>query len=179
MSRPEDYDIEKTVWRSGRKNAYGDELVVAKATVNDKPCYLMAWEIPEDRTETICWNGSVSWFPRMHWEDVVPRNCIKILNTDDGHEYIIKKDKHYQVIDNQIYIRLDKENDTLRYYPSYLNIIYNPSAKTKAIKYVQWFNENQRQLDTHGKLLSTSKQARKRRRRRAKQTAKRINTIND
>ena len=58
-------------------------------------------------------------------------------------------------------------------------MIYNPSAKTKAINYVLWFNENQKQLDGYNRLLSTSKQARKRRRRRARQTAERINTTND
>ena len=39
-----------------------------------------------------------------------------------------------------------------------------------------WFNENQRQLDTYNRLLSTSKQAKKRRRKRAN---KQINTTND
>ena len=52
------------------------------------------------------------------------------------------------------------------------------SAKTKAIEYVLWFNENQRQLDTYNRLLSTSKQAKKRRRKRARISAeKQINTI--
>ncbi len=44
MSRPDNYSIEKTVWRSGRKNNFGDELVVAEGKVNDKFSYVMAWE---------------------------------------------------------------------------------------------------------------------------------------
>ena len=62
----------------------------------------------------------------------------------------------------------------------FANITYNPSAKTKAINYVLWFNENAKQLDMYNRLLSTSKQARKRRRRRAqKSLEKQINTTND
>ena len=45
MSRPENYAIEKTVWRSGLQNPYGDELVVAEGTVDDQKCYIMAWEV--------------------------------------------------------------------------------------------------------------------------------------
>ena len=60
----------------------------------------------------------------------------------------------------------------------FINATDTPSAKTKAIEYVLWFNENQRQLDSYNRLLSTSKQAKKRRRRRARISAeKQINTI--
>ena len=45
MSRPENYTIEKTVWRSGRKNNFGDELVVAQGKIDNDPCYVMAWEV--------------------------------------------------------------------------------------------------------------------------------------
>ena len=40
MSRPEEYKIEKTVWRSGRKNDFGDELVVTEGYVNNQFAYI-------------------------------------------------------------------------------------------------------------------------------------------
>ena len=49
MSRPENYTIVQTVWRSGRKNGFGDELVVAQGKIDDEPCYVMAWEVSQDR----------------------------------------------------------------------------------------------------------------------------------
>ena len=36
-------------------------------------------------------------------------------------------------------------------------------AMSRAIEYVQWFNENHRQLKNYDRLLSTSKKAKKRR----------------
>lgn len=180
MSRPEKYTIEKTVWRSGRKNDFNDELVVVKGTTHDKPCYIMAWEVKADRPETICWNGKVSYFPRMHWIDEVPPGHIKIYNYTEEKEYHLKKNKHYTIQDGEVYIKYNKDERDNLYHPSFANVTYNPSAKTKAIQYVQWFNENQKQLDTYGRLLSTSKQARKRRKRRAKiSLEKQINTTND
>ena len=179
MSRPEDYAIKKTVWRSGRKNPYGDELVVAEGTVNTKQAFIMAWEVTADRPETVSWNGKVSYFPRMHWIDEIPVDHIKIYNYLDNSEYHIKNDKHYKVIDGDVYVKFTVDENNKLYHPTFTNITYNPSAKTKAINYVKWFNENQKQLDTYNRLLSTSKQARKRRRRRARQTAERINTTND
>tara|TARA_B100001057_G_scaffold491080_1_gene580584 strand:+ start:749 stop:1273 length:525 start_codon:yes stop_codon:yes gene_type:complete len=174
MSRPDDYTIEKTVWRSGRKNPYGDELVVAEGKVNNRHSYIMAWEVKAERPETVSWNGKVSYFPRMFWADEIPPNHIKVRRHSDGLEYLIKKQKHYIENDGEVYIKyLEDENDKL-HHPLYSDITYNPSAKTKAINYVLWFNENQKQLDTYGRLLSTSKQARKRRRQRA-----RINSTND
>ena len=180
MARPEEYTIEKTVWRSGRKNPYGDELVVAEGTVNDQPCYVMAWEVRVDRPETVSWNGTVSYFPRMHWIDEIPPNHIKIYNYAEDKEYLIKKDKHYTVNDGSVYIKFNKDTNNDLYHPVFTNVTYNPSAKSKAINYVLWFNENAKQLDMYNRLLSTSKQARKRRRRRARQTLeKQINNTND
>ena len=180
MSRPDEYTIKTTVWRSGRKNPYGDELVVAKGLVNKKPCYIMAWEVKSDRPETVSWNGKVSWFPRMYWIDKIPPNHIKIKNYPSGKEYYIKKDKHFIEIDGEVYIKYREDENNNLYHPLYANITYNPSALSKAINYVSWFNENQRQLDTYDRLLSTSKQARKRRRRRANKTMqKKVNTKND
>jgi hypothetical protein len=176
MSRPEKYNIVQTVWRSGRKNGFGDELVVAEGTVNDEPCYVMAWEVAQDRPECVSWNGKVSWFPRMYWLDIIPNNHIKVFNYLEGKEYLIKKDKHFSVIDGEINVKFKQDENSQIYHPSFSNVLYNSSAKTKAIEYVLWFNENQRQIDTHDRLLSTSKQARKRRRLRAQ---KRINTTND
>lgn len=176
MSRPEKYTIEKTVWRSGRKNDFGDELVVTQGYVNNQFSYIMAWEVTAERPETVSWNGEVSWFPRMYWVDRIPPNHIKVRNHPSGLDYYIKKHKHFKVIDDEVYIKYTQDEDDNLYHPTYTNIIYNASAKTRAIKYVLWFNENQRQLDTYNRLLSTSKQAKKRRRKRAN---KEVNTTND
>tara|TARA_Y100001970_G_C14200605_1_gene840870 strand:- start:149 stop:679 length:531 start_codon:yes stop_codon:yes gene_type:complete len=169
----EKYDITETVWRSGRKNNFGDELVVCNGIVNSKPSYIMAWEVQQNRPECVCWNGEVAYFPRMFWVDEVPPGYIKIYNHTDGNEYLIKEEKHYQLIDNEIYIKYFPEENTKVYQPGFINVTNVQSAKTKAIEYVLWFNENQRQLDTYNRLLSTSKQAKKRRRNRTK---KQINT---
>ena len=70
-----------------------------------------------------------------------------------------------------------KESDEvfyIRVVPSSTNeegkIVYRPNIKNdnldalgRAIQYVQWFNENHRQLLKYDKLLSKSKKARKRR----------------
>ena len=172
------YDITETVWRSGRKNNFEDELVVAEGTVNSQPAYIMAWEVKQNRPECVCWNGEVAYFPRMFWEDVVPPGYIKVYNHADEKEYMIKKDKQYHVIDEQVYVRYFPEENTKVHQPQFINATDIPSAKTKAIEYVLWFNENQRQLDSYNRLLSTSKQAKKRRRRRARISAeKQINII--
>ena len=99
------------------------------------------------------------------------------MNTDD-YIYVVenKLDKDFC---KHCIQKFNKDENNNLHHPSFLSITYNTSAKTKAINYVLWFNENQKQLDTYNRLLSTSKQARKRRRRRAHQTAKRINTTND
>ena len=104
----------------------------------------------------------------------------KIYNYLDNNEYHIKKDKHYKVIDGDVYVKFTVDENNNLHHPTFTNVTYNPSAKTKAINYVLWFNENARQLDTYNRLLSTSKQARKRRRRREKiSLEKQINTTND
>ena len=172
MSRPDNYSIEKTVWRSGRKNNFGDELVVAEGKVNDKFSYVMAWEVQSKRPECVSWNGTVSWFPRMFWVDDIPPNHIKVCNWPSGKEYYIKKEKNYIEMNGEVYIKFNEDENSHLHHPSFGNAIYNPSAKTKAIEYVEWFNENQRQLDTYGRLLSTSKQAKKRRRARSRKTDK-------
>ena len=73
-----------------------------------------------------------------------------------------------------------KESDEVFYIkvvPSSTNeegkLIYRPHIKNnnldalgRAIQYVQWFNENHRQLLKYDKLLSKSKKARKRRNKR-------------
>lgn len=176
MSRPEEYKIEKTVWRSGRKNDFGDELVVTEGYVNNQFAYIMAWEVKTERPETVSWNGEVSWFPRMYWVDNIPPGHIKVHNYSMGKDYLIKEDRHYKVIDGRVYIEFVRDTDNNLYHPTYTNVTYNSSAKTRAIEYVLWFNENQRQLDTYNRLLSTSKQAKKRRRKRAN---KQINITND
>ncbi len=172
MSRPEHYTIKETVWRSGRKNPYGDELVVAFGLVENKPAFIMAWEVKADRPETVSWNGKVSYFPRMHWIDEIPTDHIKVCNYANGKEYHLKKEKHFIEIDGSVYIKYNQDENNNLHHPSYTNITYNPSSKTKAINYVEWFNENQRQLDTYNRLLSTSKQAKKRRRKRAQKADK-------
>ena len=55
-------------------------------------------------------------------------------------------------------------------------IIYVPAVVTEkpdsfsaAVSYVQWFNENHRQIQKYGQLLSQSKKAKKRRRERLSQ----------
>ena len=163
----EKFDITEVVWRSGRKNDFKDELVVANGMVNSQPAYIMAWEVHQNRPECVCWNGKVAYFPRMFWLDNIPSGYIKIYNYDYGKEYLIKEDKHYKVIDGKVYIQYFPEENTKLYQPQFINVTDVQSAKTRAIEYVLWFNENQHQLDTYNRLLSTSKQARKRRRNRA------------
>jgi hypothetical protein len=171
------YDIVETIWRSGRKNNFGDELVVATGTVNDKQSYIMAWEVNQNRPECVCWNGEIAYFPRMFWIDEIPPGYIKVYNYSEQKEYLIKRDTQYHIIDEQVYVKYFPEEETKIHTPQYINATDVPSAKTKAINYVMWFNENQRQLDTYERLLSTSKQAKKRRRARARtSTEKHINT---
>lgn len=171
------YDIAETIWRSGRKNDFGDELVVAEGSVNSKKSFIMAWEVNQNRPECVCWNGEVAYFPRMFWVDEIPPGYIKVYNYSEQKEYLIKQNTQYHIIDEQVYVKYFPEEETKTYTPQYINAIDIPSAKTKAINYVMWFNENQRQLDTYNRLLSTSKQAKKRRRSRARASYnKQINT---
>ena len=172
------YEIIGTVWRSGRKNNFDDELVVAQGNVNLKPAFIMAWEVNKDRPECVCWNGKIAYFPRMVWLDVIPPKHIKIYNHKEDNEYLIEEEKHYKIYDGDVYIKYNEEEGTRVHQPQFINAKQSLSAKAKAIAYVLWFNENQRQLDTYNRLLSTSKQARKRRRNRAyKLRQKQINTI--
>ena len=173
----DNYEIKRTVWRSGRKNNFGDELVVTEGNVNSKPSFIMAWEVGQNRPECVCWNGTVAYFPRMVWIDDIPPKHIKVYNHKEDKEYILEEEKHYKIYNGEVYIRYNEEEDTRIHQPQFISVRESPSAKAKAISYVQWFNENQRQLDTYNRLLSTSKQARKRRRIRAgKRPQKQINT---
>ena len=174
MATPkDDYVITQTVWRSGRVNNYGDELVVAEGVVNSEPAFVMAWEVTQNRSECVSWNGKLAYFPRMFWKDVIPKNYIKVYNYSEKKYYLIKEGTNYQVIKGEVYIKYNEEENTRVHQPQFISVTNTPSALTKAIKYVEWFNENQRQLDMHSRLLSESKQARKRRRKRNQST---INT---
>ena len=171
--------LKKLCGVSGLKNAYGDELVVAEGTVDDPK--MLYNGMGSEWTGQRQFHGMVQ-FPifRMHWLDEIPAGHIKIYNYEENKEFFIKKDKHYQVIDGEVFIKYNKDQQNNLHHASFANITYNPSAKTKAINYVLWFNENAKQLDMYNRLLSTSKQARKRRRRRAqKSLEKQINTTND
>ena len=131
MSRPEEYTIEKTVWRPVKN--HGDELVVAEGTVNTERAFIMAWEVKADRPETVSWNGKVSYFPRMHWLDQIPADHIKIYNYQENKEYHVKNDKHYKIIDGDVYVKFIKMR-TITCTPSFTNVII--SAKFKKINYV-------------------------------------------
>ena len=74
---------------------------------------------------------------------------------------------HHTGEEEEVVEEVVEEKGTKIYQPQFIQVTRSPSAKSKAIAYVRWFNENQRQLDEHGRLLSLSKQARKRRRKRA------------
>lgn len=170
--------IIETVWRSSRLNDGGDELVVASGVQSGKKGYFMAWEVAEDRGECISWNGKVSWYPRMFWEYVEPDNSLLIEAENEILTQLVPGTKRFWINKNNLL----KESDEVFYVklvPSTTNengqIIYKPNVQegsldtlSKAIEYVQWFNENHRQLLKYDKLLSKSKKARKRR-------AKRLN----
>lgn len=170
--------IIETVWRSSRLNDGGDELVVASGVQSGKKGYFMAWEVAEDRAECISWNGKVSWYPRMFWEYVEPNNSLLVEAENEILKQLVPGTKRFWINKNDLL----KESDEVFYVklvPSTTNenskIIYKPNVQegsldtlSKAIEYVQWFNENHRQLLKYDKLLSKSKKARKRR-------AKRLN----
>ena len=166
-------EVIETVWRSSRLNEGGDELVVAKGIQDGKTGYFMAWEVKENRGECISWNGKVSWYPRMFWEYITPADKILVegeLELLEQRVPSVKRSWHGSDTliehEGQYYIRLipftkNKENE----------IVHKPQvnhqqldAMSSAIRYVQWFNENHRQLKNYDKLLSKSKKARKRRR---------------
>ena len=165
-------EIIETVWRSSRTNDGGDELVVAKGTQEGKAGYFMAWEVKENRGECISWNGKVSWYPRMFWEHITPKNKILVEGELELLEQRVPAVKRYwhdadTLIEHegQHYIRVipfttSKEDETV-YKPQVGN--EHLDAMSRAIEYVQWFNENHRQLKSYDKLLSKSKKARKRR----------------
>ena len=175
--------IEETVWRSSRFNPQGDELVVARGTYSDKPGYFMAWEAKEERPETISWNETYSWFPRMFWEIIDYKNNVLVIDEPEFLEQRTPSQKSYwhqvgksggNIIekDGELYVRLapfttNKDNKLV--YKANVRSD-NSDAFSRAVTYVQWFNENHRQLTKYGKLLNTNKKARQRRKRRLEKT---------
>ena len=165
-------EIFETVWRSSRTNEDKDELVVARGKQEGKEGYFMAWEVNEDRNECISWNGKSSWYPRMFWEFVKPAGRILVegeLDVTDQRVPAVKRSWHDSetifVKDGISYLRLipyQISKDGEQVYKPQVNQ-NNLDAMSRAIEYVQWFNENHRQLKNYDKLLSTSKKARKRR----------------
>ena len=165
--------ITETVWRSSRINDDGDELVVARGTQEGKPGYFMAWEVKEDRRECISWNGKFSWYPRMFWEFIKPNNKILLegeVETIEQRVPATKRSWH----DSETIIEHEGQH-YIRVIPFTENkdgvVVHKPQvnhkdldAMSRAIEYVQWFNENHRQLKNYDRLLSTSKKAKKRRR---------------
>ena len=76
------------------------------------------------------------------------------------------------VIENQgnYYLKLKpflKEGNKTVYVPAVAT--QKPNSLSAAISYVQWFNENHRQITKYGSLLSQTKKAKKRRRERLEQ----------
>ena len=170
--------IEETVWRSKRSNFTKDELVVARGTENGIRGHFMAWECKEDRPECISWNGTVSWYPRMFWAEVEHRNTVTVM---DFPEFLTEREpgqKSYNhdigrsVIEHQgnYYLKLKpflQEGKKIIYVPAV--VTEKPDSFSAAVSYVQWFNENHRQIQKYGQLLSQSKKAKKRRRERLSQ----------
>ena len=171
-------DIQETVWRSSRINDLGDELVVAYGTQDSKPGYFMAWEVQDNRSECISWNGKTSWYPRMFWEYVHPRESILIQDSNEllkervpGAKRYWHDSKSLLEKDGDFYVKVIPFSETKTGKTIFKPEIQNDNgdALTRAIIYVQWFNENQRQLNKFNKLLSKSKKARKRRQHRLTQ----------
>ena len=171
----EDCKIEKSLWRSGRFNDDGDELVVAFGTQLDKPGYFMAWEVKQKRPECVSWNGKVNWYPRMFWEDL-PNHTSKVMVLDFPEifqEMSPAQKTYYHTLndtviehDGEYYIKLEKHHvDPISEKPIYVPALktIDKDAYSLAVSYVQWFNENHRQLITHDRLLSSAKKARRRR----------------
>ena len=170
--------IIETVWRSSRLNDGGDELVVASGVQSGKKGYFMAWEVAEDRGECISWNGKVSWYPRMFWEYVESKNSLLVESENEILTQLVPGTKRFW-IDKKDLLKESEDVFYIKLVPSTTNengqVIYKPNVQegsldtlSRAIEYVQWFNENHRQLLKYDKLLSKSKRARKRR-------AKRLN----
>ena len=170
--------IIETVWRSSRLNDDGDELVVASGVQSGKKGYFMAWEVAEDRSECISWNGKVSWYPRMFWEYVELKNSLLVESENEILTQLVPGTKRFW-IDKKDLLKESEDVFYIKLVPSTTNengqVIYKPNVQegsldtlSRAIEYVQWFNENHRQLLKYDKLLSKSKKARKRR-------AKRLN----
>ena len=175
--------IEETVWRSSRFNDTKDELVVARGTYSDKSGYFMAWESKEERAETISWNGKNSWYPRMFWENINGHNNILILDDPEFLEQRSPGQKSYwhqinksggNVIeqDGELYVRLAPFTENKDGILTYKANVRSDSldAFSRAVTYVQWFNENNRQLTKYGKLLNSNKKARQRRKKRLEKT---------
>lgn len=167
-----DCHIETTVWRSKRLNQLNDELVVARGTDKGISGHFMAWEIKEKRSESISWNGTVSWYPRMFWADQHIKKSIQILGQ---HEFLTQRvpaqKTHNHIIgktviehNGEYYVKLrpySENNDNVVYVP--ILETDQPDSYSAAVNYVQWFNENHRQIVKYGKLCSQSKKAKKRR----------------
>ena len=112
-----DCDISHTVWRSGRLNVHGDELVVARGTNRGTTGYFMALEVEADKTETISWDGYKSYFPRYFWPDEFPEGTVpggfvpymyinaKVTNENTGLSTFIDLVPHINLIDNFHYAR--------------------------------------------------------------------------
>ena len=167
--------IEKTVWRSTRTNPKGDELVVAAGKYKNRTGYFMAWETTENRPECISWNGKTSWYPRMFWLYVKPQKSLLVqteLEVLDervpGEKSYWHKTKDLIEKDGEYYVKLklykENEHGVPIYKPS--TVTDRPDSLSQAISYVQWFNENHRQLSQHKRLLSQKKKAKSRRRKR-------------
>lgn len=171
-----DCHIEITVWRSKRLNQLNDELVVARGTDKGISGHFMAWEIKENRPgESISWNGTVSWYPRMFWAEQDIKNSIQIIG---HHEFLTERvpaqKTHNHIIGKTViehngdyYVKLrpfTEQQDKITYIPILETDM--PNSYSAAVKYVQWFNENNRQIVKYGKLCSQSKKAKKRRSRR-------------
>ena len=163
-----DCDINHTVWRSGRLNAHGDELVVARCSNRVISGYFMAGEVEADKTETISWDGYKSYFPRYFWPDEFPEGTVPVVQVDDDClDYNVKIGKDIIAHKGNYYIKLKKVSHTdPSFTPVDVDYKKNGTAKTKAIQYVRWFNDQNRQLNKHDRLLSQTPKARNRRNKR-------------
>jgi hypothetical protein len=167
----EDCKVKKTLWKSGRLNEAGDELVVAFGTQLNKPGYFMAWEVKKERPECVSWNGKVNWYPRMFWEDL-PNHKAKVMVLDFPEifqETSPAQKTYYHALndtviehDGEYYIKLEKHHvDPISKKPIYVPSLKSndKDAYSSAVSYVQWFNENNRQMITHDRLLSSAKKS--------------------
>mgnify|MGYP005691083633 FL=1 len=108
----------------------------------------------------------------MFWEFIKPTGRILVegeLDVTGQRVPAVKRSWHDSetifVKDGISYLRLipyQISKDGEQVYKPQVNQ-NNLDAMSRAIEYVQWFNENHRQLKNYDKLLSTSKKARKRR----------------